>query len=241
MLMLVGTVPTGHISSAVPRGFDWALMAGRGGRSCPGQGDDTEGSRQTERKHSDTDKVIEKVKTIRHRGTFESLNIRSLIWRSSHPFFFKVSKPTGQADGLSARGCWQHAGFPSTFASFLDDLDPPEGAGSVEKREQESPAGTQTWGKFDSPGELSLLTQGVVVNNKSKIVTLTTISRRYNPSPATWQIWQQQSVNRWTQCKSIDVLFFFSKLDKISTVKSNILKNEEKIEKMVLSIGLTHQ
>ena len=55
-------------------------MAGRGGRSCPGQGDDTEGSRQTERKHSDTDKVIEKVKTIRHRGTFESLNIRSLIY-----------------------------------------------------------------------------------------------------------------------------------------------------------------
>ena len=34
---------------------------------------------------------------------------------------------------------------------------------------------------------------------------------------------------------------FFSQLDKISTVKSNILKNEEKIEKMVLSIGLTHQ
>ena len=33
-------------------------MAGRGGRSCPGQGDDTEGSRQTERKHSDTDKMV---------------------------------------------------------------------------------------------------------------------------------------------------------------------------------------
>lgn len=30
-------------------------------------------------------------------------------------------------------------------------------------------------------------------------------------------------------------------LDKISTVKSNILKNEEKMEKMVLSIGLNHQ
>jgi len=29
-------------------------------------------------------------------------------------------------------------------------------------------------------------------------------------------------------------------LDKISTVKSNILKNEEKMERMVLSIGLTH-
>ena len=30
-------------------------------------------------------------------------------------------------------------------------------------------------------------------------------------------------------------------LDKISTVKSNILKNEEKIEKMISSMGLAHK